>query len=270
MSRRPQKALGIAQPGMGPTANTALLRAAIVRVTPDGKIDAASKSLGKLLLNPESIEESKVTNWMANNIPGASDPLIQWTGGGARTVAFDALVTNDTAEFLNPKEDPLAGLIDNAVNAVGSIASNFLGVNLPPIADIFSAINGSGGSAGEELSIENQLNYYRSLLYPKYAQGRLAQSPPICVLYMGKALGNAENIPSDTVSPNHDLWVLTEIRIKISKQLPNLTPMEATVSFRFMQYTVQPFGSDHFTAVDIEAKAPPGGSIGQKISGNFG
>jgi hypothetical protein len=269
MSRRPQKAVGIAQPGNGPGANTNLLRVALIRVTPDGKLDAASKALGKLLLNPESWEDDKTTNWVANSVPGQSDPLYQWVSGGPRIVSFDALVTNDTAEFLQPKDDPLAGLIDNAVNAVGSIASNFLGVNLPPVADIFAAINGVGGSAGEELSIENQLNYYRSLLYPKYAQGRLESSPPLIVIYAGKTLGSLNTVPSDTVSPDHDLWVLTELRIRVTKQLPNLTPMEAVCSFRFNQYPTASLGSNHFLATDNTATAPAGGSIGQIVSGFF-
>lgn len=256
MSRRPQLPIGIAEPGMGPEANTGLLRMAICKVKPDGKIDQNSKTLGKLLLNPEAVEDSKTSNWIANNIPGQSDPLIQWTSGGPRLISFEALVTKDTGEFLNKDEDPVAGLLDSAVNAIGSIASNFLGVNLPPLMDFFAE---SGGGQGEDLSIEKELNYYRSLLYPTYADGRLKQSPPICVLYMGKTLSKSINTPSDTIAANHDLWVLTELRIRVTKQLPNLTPMEAVCGFRFMQYTVKSFGADHFITSGSNSSGDSGG-----------
>lgn len=274
MSRRPIKYGGIAEPGpsVGPSVGNSQLgarlqRMSIARVTPSGNIDTVSKQLGLLLLNPESIQENKTANWVVNQIPGASDPLLQWTGGGPRTISFDALVTRDTADFLGPQtDDPLAGLVDSAVNAIGSIASNFLGVNLPAIGDLFAS---TGPGPGEELSIENQLQYYRSLQYPTYAQGRLDASPPLIVLLAGKALGNVGSAPVTTISANNDLWVLTELGTRITKFLPNLTPMEAVVSFKFTQYVVAPFGANHFTSNAPEPSAPSGGSIGQIVSGFF-
>ena len=49
--------------------------------------------LTTLLLNPESLTETKAANWVQQNIPGQSDPLLQWISGSARTVTFTAKVT---------------------------------------------------------------------------------------------------------------------------------------------------------------------------------
>lgn len=271
MSRRPQNSAGIAQPIPGPLVLSGFRKAVIAKINPDGTIDEGSKSLGKLLLNPESLEDSKTSNWVANNIPGQSDPIYQWVSGGARTITFDALVTKDTSEvpYLKSSDDPLAGVIDSSVNAIGSIASNFAGANLPPAADLFNSLKGNTSGTGEELSIEAQLNYYRSLLYPIYAQGRLATSPPLIVLYFGKSLGSLNTVADTTISEENDIWILTELRIRITKQLPNLTPMEATCSFRFNQYAIKSLETKHFIAIDQGASVPSGGSIGQTISGFF-
>lgn len=266
MSRQPSQFTQ--QPPAPGVQNTGKLKRYIIAtVTPDGSIYAPSLTQGTLLLNPENIEDTKSSNWVANPIPGQSDPIYQWVSGGPRLLSFDALVTKDTAEFLNPKDDPLAGLIDNAVNAVGSIASNFLGINLPAIGDIFSSLN-SQDAEGNQLSIEPQLNYYRSLMYPTYSEnGRLVTSPPIIAILNGGSISTSNTAPGiTTISENTDLWVLLELKISITKQLPNLTPMEAIVSFRFNQYTVKSFGKDHFSQ-DQQSTPSQGNSITQTLSG---
>jgi len=265
MSRRPQQFQPSTPNLVGPPVDK-LNRMRIVKVNSNGSIDQASKQLGILLLNPEAIEDSKTSNWVASSIPGQSSPIYQWVSGGPREVSFEALVTHDTSDFLKQSEDPLAGLVDSAVNAVGNIASKFLGVNLPPLANLFSSTK---SGSGEDLSITNQLNYYRSLLYPTYAQGRLETSAPLIALWMGKTLGDSQFLASDTVAEDTDLWILTELKIRVTKQLPNLTPMEATCNFRFSQYTVKSIGREHFGSNEESAKIPSGGSIGQIVSGFF-
>jgi len=48
-----------------------------------------------LLLNTNSITESKSANWVKHYVPGQSDPLLQWISGSERTVTFTATVTKD-------------------------------------------------------------------------------------------------------------------------------------------------------------------------------
>lgn len=251
MARKPLKSTSqIPSPGVKNDGR--LKRMILAKVTSDGKIDQFSLSAGSLLLNPESVEDVKISNWIANQIPGQSDPIYQWVSGGPRTLSFEALVTKDTAEFLNPQDDPLAGLIDSAINAIGSIASSFIGINLPPLGDLFSSV--SEDAEGNELSIEEQLNYYRSLNYPNYVEGRLETSPPLLAIMSGSMLSTVNTHPGAmAISEDTDLWVLTELRIRETKFLSNLAPMEALVSFRFNQYTVKSFGADHFSQEVKEA-----------------
>jgi len=247
MARRPSQ-ISDKLTNAGSDNDGRLARVIIVKVNSKGKIDRSTLSTGELLLNPESVDDEKTSNWVANQIPGQSDPVYQWVSGGPRVVSFDALVTRDTSDFLGPvKNNPFDKLADKAINAIGAIASNFLGVTVTAstFTDSFSGPDTS--QVGLDLSIAYKLNYFRSLQYPKYEAGRLATSPPIIALYFGSTLSSLRGDPgSDDIDENTDLWVLLDLKIKITKQLPNLAPMEAIVSFRFNQYTVKSFASDHF------------------------
>jgi len=52
---------------------------------------------------------------------------------------------------------------------------------------------------------------------------------------------------SDRISSQDDIWVVTNLRIKITKQLPNMSPMEAIVSFELTQYNIKSFDRRRFT-----------------------
>ena len=263
MARRPSKLDTQTIPNALSDNLGSLLRTVIGKVSTDGTIDVSSLALGTLLLNPESIDDEKTSNWVANQIPGQADPIFQWTSGGPRVVSFDALITKDTSDFLNIPPSPWGKLADKAINAVGAIASNFLGVTVTAstFTDVFSS--GATGEDGNDLSIEDNLNYFRSLMYPTYEAGRLATSPPVVVLYIGSTLSTAKSDPdTDKINSDTDLWVLLDLKIKITKQLPNLAPMEAVVSFRFNQYTTKSFGSDHFQQGNLPGITPSLPTVG--------
>jgi len=247
MARRPSR-VNYGTPLAGEPNLGNFNKVVVARVDSDGSVDENSLVTGQLLLNPESIDDEKTSNWVANQIPGQSDPVYQWVSGGPRVVSFDALMTLDTSEFLNTPPSPFGKLADKAINAVGAIASNFLGVTVTAstFTDSFSGPDTS--QDGLDLSISDSLDYFRSLMYPKYEGGRLATSPPIIVLYFGSTLSSTIGDPpiEGRIDENTDLWVLLDLKIKITKQLPNLAPMEAIVSFRFNQYTTKSFGSEHF------------------------
>lgn len=218
--------------------------AAIFAVDSKGKI--LKHSYGIFLLNPESWEDNKTSNWVQQNIPGQSDPVLQWVSSGARTVAFDALVTNDTSNFDffadKPGSNGEKSSIDNSLQAVASIATKFFGVANPAKRDDTKTSN------AKILDISERLNYYRSFLYPEYNDLKnpksLQQSPPLIVLVVGNSLTNIKY--ADKISNNDEVWVITDLKIKITKQLPNLSPMEAIVSFQLMQYNIKSFSRSRF------------------------
>jgi len=242
MSRKQQKKVPsnvfIAGPSKG---NEGFSAAALFKVDTSGRI-ISEDTLAPFLLNPNNIEDNKNGNWVENNIPGQTDPILQWVSGGSRNLSFTALVTKDTTHYPSSTFDWTSNNADTALTAVGAIASRLAGVNLPPLADIKHAIIKSGPAAtGEELSIASMLDYYRSLMYPAINEnGQLEASPPLVVLALGKTLSNVSerNITKQISSTNTDIWVTKNVTIRVTKWLPNLTPMEAEVSFQFTQYVM--------------------------------
>lgn len=214
------------------------LRAGLFPIAADGTILIDSNIQGFFYLNPSTWEESKTANWAQNQIPGQSDPVLQWVSSGARTLTFDALITADTsnypaelAETESEKAKP-----QKVVEKVASYASKLFKVQVPPPRNTQPTKN------IEVLDISDTLNYYRSLLYPEYTNqsngpGRLQRSPPLLALFAGKSISR---LPHGTkITTSSDVWVLTDLRIRITKQLKNLAPMEATVTFTLLQYNIR-------------------------------
>lgn len=223
-----------------------VLRSAMFTIDEKGIINKENP-VGMFMLNPSTLEESKAANWVPQNIPGQSDQILQWVSSGPRQLSFEALVTADTSDlktdtnFKKPGADP--NPVNKALTIVGKVASNFFKISVPSLPRVNSTevLNSNTGSS--LLDISEYLNYYRSLLYPVYddkllsVPKRLRSSPPLVVLFMGNSLGS---IPKgDRVNSNSELWVVTSLRIRITKQLPNLAPLEAVVSFQLTQYTIR-------------------------------
>lgn len=247
-----------------------LASAGLFKIDGDGNIE--DSDFGKFLLNPSSLEETKSANWIQNVIPGQSDPILQWMSSGPRIVNFTALVTGETSHFDSSsisapqKKAP-------AQNVLSKLASSFFNVTLPtPRQD---AAASEATSIEKKLDISGHLNYYRSLLYPLYDNAnnprKLRRSPPLVVLYAGNSISKtAHGLPGlAKVGSNHDLWVVTNLRIRITKQLPNLAPMEAEVSFTLMQYTIKSRSRDLFHDRRSEAPGGPTGDFPSGFGGSF-
>jgi len=52
------------------------------------------------------------------------------------------------------------------------------------------------------------------------------------------------------ITSQHDLWVITNLEIQITKFLPNLAPMEAVVTFQLTQYNIRSFDRKRFLSRD--------------------
>lgn len=212
-----------------------LVKAAICAVNPDLTINKSPQEAA-FKINPSSWEDNKTSNWVPNIIPGQSDPIYQWISGGARTLSFEALVTKDSSNRLNKTANPIGQLETSALNAVGSLASNFFGVSLPPLAGLLA---NTSQQSTNPLDISSYLDYYRSFLYATYdpTTNKVLQSPPLIALFMANSLSTGYSPLSDEIHAGTIIWIMTNLGIRITKQLPSLCPMEAMVSFQFAQYT---------------------------------
>lgn len=206
------------------------------------------QEVGIFLLNPTAITDTKPSNWVQQNVPGQSDPILQWVSGGARTLSFSALVTADTSDYVSGQKispgKSSSSPLDRLDTVFGGIASAFFKVAAPQAR--------TDTPDNTELDISLYLDYYRSLLYPVYDNmdnpRKLRASPPLCVFYMGKSV---TKFPYGArVTSQNDLWVVTNLEIQITKQLPNLAPMEAVVSFQLMQYNIRSFDRNRFLSRD--------------------
>jgi len=240
----------LANPGID-NVEGVLKKAALFPVDITGKIIV--DPLGIFHLNPSTFNETKSANWVQTNIPGQSDPVLQWVSSGARTLSFDALVTADTSDFTVEEVKAVTERArpKNVQEAVATFAAKLFKVQLPAPRSQTPLKN------SEVLDISDTLDYYRSLLYPTYSDPsgkgvpqRLAKSPPLLVLLAGSGLAKlAYSISANNtgrITNKHDVWVLTDLRINITKQLPNLAPMEATVGFTLVQYNIRSFDRNRF------------------------
>lgn len=87
---------------------------------------------------PETISDSRQSNWTPKDIPGLSHPLYQWVSGGPREISFTAIFSRDTDVNINVSSasvtDRFVGATDlysdsNTVQS-GQI-DNFRNVDIP-------------------------------------------------------------------------------------------------------------------------------------------
>lgn len=184
-------------------------------------------------LNPSSWKESKKSNWIKQQIPGLSDPHQQWVSSGPRTITFDALVTKDISEIFNNNENEQIKQLSTSqsvIKKVGGIAQQLL--NIPGLSSLEILNNSNNTRSGNTLNLDInfKLNYYRSLLYPKSFDKRanVTKSPFLVRLIVGKTFG--------IKTAQTGLFVVDNIDISITKQLPDLTPIEAIVTFTLTEF----------------------------------
>jgi hypothetical protein len=158
---------------------------------------------------PEQVTDSENPRYAEKEIPGASHPLYQWTGGGAREIAFTAVFTSEVDEN---------GSIANA--AVAGAVPSFL---LP--------------SARYTVNVAAALAKLKTYTRGDYAQSgdNKATKPPrrmwLCLEGSGLG-GNTDAI----------LTILKSAPITYEAWFPNGTPRVATVQLTFAE-VIQRSGS---------------------------
>lgn len=208
--------------------------------------EPSNPALSTLLLNPESVSESKAANWVQHNIPGQSDPLLQWVSGSARTVSFTAKVTLDLVEnFTVNFDDDLNNIwgleIEPELSRIREVTEDYNAAILSqlynvsarvgsPAAEIVSPDQKAQSLTRWTQSIQPQLDFYRGLLIPRTGSRRnQVRTPPLVRLYMGDVLGAAK------YSANQD-FILASYNFNITQTTPQLLPSCAEVTFTFIEY----------------------------------
>lgn len=204
--------------------------------------EPSNPALTTLLLNPESVTETKAANWVQHNIPGQSDPLLQWISGSARTVTFTARVTLDlvenftvqasgnTSEIWSLEIQPELSRIEEITEGYNSaILSQLYNVSARVEEPLIEAVGQESGTRWKQ-SIQPQLDFYRGLLVPRTgSRTNQVRTPPLVRLYMGDVLGAA------SYSANQD-FILASYNFNVLQTTPELLPTVADVTFTFIEY----------------------------------
>lgn len=105
---------------------------------------------------PETITDSKQTNWVTKEIPGLSHPLYQWTAGGPRIISFISVFSRDRA--YTPDERAALAMVG------ASIASS----NGPAAQVIAQQAGGSVFNDPRNVDIPSAIGRLRQFVYPTY------------------------------------------------------------------------------------------------------
>ena len=196
-------------------------------------------SINTLLLNTNSITESKSANWVKHYVPGQSDPLLQWISGTEKTLTFTAMVTKDLATnptvteaknadvwslVVNPE---LYERYANADDVPGSVLKSI--VNLDTGAVTITPVSKPYWSR----SIQRELDFYRSLVVPREGtSASLSKTPPLVYLRMGTILGDRAHVESQK-------FILLNYNLTVTEFSPELEPTKAMVTFTFVEYVAK-------------------------------
>ena len=143
--------------------NERLAQAYIVPVdlAPDEQVPWSTTEAGRPIAFqywPESIQDSRSSEWSPRSIPGGSHPIYQWTHGGERRLSFTAVFTTDTA----PDESVLGGVQSRAVEYP---------LVADPYAGMADQLLGGIQRGTRDVDIRGVVAWLRWFTYPTYDLG---------------------------------------------------------------------------------------------------
>jgi len=168
---------------------------------------------------PESVQDSKGSEWNPRNIPGGSHPIYQWTHGGERRISFTAVFMTDTAP-----EEALLTTVDGLFEA--SQGRKFLSpYNLQDDVPL------NGLELGKrDVDLRCVVSWLRWFTYPTYGTGQdlRVYEPPKCLLVLPRTrMGyNGED---------HVTCVMTQCDVTYEAWFPSGFPRIIEVALEFAE-----------------------------------
>jgi len=159
---------------------------------------------------PETLTDSKETDWQDRVVPGGSHPLLNWVSGGRRDISFVAQMTCD--------KDPG---YDSARSALALIGQN-------AIAD--KAVGGNKVAGTRNLDIRKEIDFLRQCMYPRYSTtaGKRVLPPPVVRL-------TVDNLGWGAGGTNMIRVVMTQFEVTYNKLFPSGYPRLVEVSLGFSE-----------------------------------
>jgi len=134
-----------------------------------GEGSSLTDNLGAIAFQywPESLQDTRASEWNPRNIPGGSHPIYQWTHGGERRISFTSVFTTDTA----PDESVLEAIEETFVASPYETGSTLL----------------NGLELGvRDVDLRSVVSWLRWYTYPHYGLGENLQAyePAKCLLVL--------------------------------------------------------------------------------------
>lgn len=169
---------------------------------------------------PETIQDSRGSEWNPKPIPGGSHPIYQWTHGGERRLSFTAMFTTDTA-------------VEEAVFEALELFEGLPSYTGDPYE--IQALNPLSGLelGNRDVDLRAVIGWLRWYTYPYYDEesGWRAIEPAKCLLVM-------PNVGLGYLGQDHITTVMTQCDITYEACFENGFPRLIEVSLEFAE-TVQ-------------------------------
>lgn len=180
---------------------------------------------------PSSLSDSQATNYQTKVIPGLSHPLYQWTSGGARGIAFEAIFTRDRT-YSDSEQDA----IDKGTTERGSASAD--AVSSQSVGSFFLGI--ANNSDSRNVDIPSAVAWLRSFLLPEYSSdGRTfpgipqrPRPPPKLILGMP---GMRLNWGVPTLPASEIYVIMTGCEVNYEGFFHDGTPRMAKVALSFAE-----------------------------------
>lgn len=163
---------------------------------------------------PETVTDSRQSEWNPKNIPGGSHPIYQWTHGGERRISFTTVFTTDTEppEEALSRDDPYQSM----VGGVNVLASGLdLGVR--------------------DVDIRSAVSWLRYFTYPAY--GKVGDD--LRVFEPPKAILTLPNTKLGHDGQDHVICVMTGCEVTYEAWFPSGFPRVVEVQLEFAEVVQQ-------------------------------
>ena len=197
---------------------------------------------------PESISDTRATNYQTKIIPGLSHPLYQWTSSGAREISFQAVFTRDRS--LTENEATAARTLNQATAAANKgffsdnvIVGKLRGLDSSRLAEEATSKSGflSRADQPRDVYIPAAIAWLRAFTYPEYSSdgkglksSRAARPFPPRKLILGLP-GMRINFGENTLPPDEMYAIMTQCDVVYEGFFPDGTPRFARVDLAFAE-----------------------------------
>lgn len=174
---------------------------------------------------PETLQDSRGSEWAPKNISGGSHPIYQWTHGGERRLSFTAMFTTDTAV----EETVFAGIDALQTAPVGSLPASILEANDPYEVQALNPLSGLEIGT-RDIDLRAVVAWLRWYTYPYYDEenGGRAIEPAKCLLVM-------PNMGLGYLGQDHVTTVMTQCDVTYEACFESGFPRLIEVSLEFAE-----------------------------------